>query len=147
MLTALITPPRRLVYLSSGMHRGGDDDLDDPEWKRRRWNGSQAYASSKLWNVVQAFAFARLWPHVLSNALEPGWVATKMGGAGAPDDLTLGHVTQAWLAASEDAAAKVSGKYFFHQELREVNPAARRADLQDQLLAYCAKLSGVALPA
>ena len=94
VLTALITPPRRLVYLSSGMHRGGDDDLDDLEWKKRHWNGSQAYASSKLWNVVQAFAMARRWPHVLSNALEPGWVATKMGGASAPDDLTLGHVTQ-----------------------------------------------------
>jgi NAD(P)-dependent dehydrogenase (short-subunit alcohol dehydrogenase family) len=147
VLTALIAPPRRLVYLSSGMHRGGDDELDDPEWKQRRWNGSQAYASSKLWDVVLAFAVARRWPHVLSNALEPGWVATKMGGRGAPDDLALGHVTQAWLAASDDPAATVTGSYFFHQKPREVHRIARDPEVQDALLAYCGSITGISLPA
>jgi NAD(P)-dependent dehydrogenase (short-subunit alcohol dehydrogenase family) len=68
LLTALITPPSRLVYLSSGMHRGGSPDLDDLQWARRRWNGAQAYADSKLFDVVLAFALARRWPGVLSNA-------------------------------------------------------------------------------
>ncbi len=61
LLTALITPPSRLVYLSSGMHRGGNPDLDDLQWAGRRWNGSQAYADSKLFDVVLAFAVARRW--------------------------------------------------------------------------------------
>ena len=95
LLTALMTPPDRLIYLSSGMHRGGDPDLSDLQWTRRAWNGSQAYADSKLFDVVLAFAVVR-WPHVLSNALEPGWVPTKMGGPGAPDDMELAPVTQAW---------------------------------------------------
>ena len=40
LLTALITPPDRLVYLSSGMHVGGDPHLRDPQWAARRWNGA-----------------------------------------------------------------------------------------------------------
>jgi NAD(P)-dependent dehydrogenase (short-subunit alcohol dehydrogenase family) len=47
LLTALITAPDRLVYLSSGMHRGGEPDLDDLQWARRGWNGAQAYSDSK----------------------------------------------------------------------------------------------------
>jgi NAD(P)-dependent dehydrogenase (short-subunit alcohol dehydrogenase family) len=86
LLTGLIERPGRLVYLSSGMHRGGNPGLTDPQWEQRRWNGAQAYSDSKLFDVVLAFAVARLWTGVLSNALEPGWVPTRMGGPGAPDD-------------------------------------------------------------
>ncbi len=145
LLTALIERPARLVYLSSGMHRGGRPDLDDPQWARRRWNGSQAYADSKLFDVLLAFAVARRWPGVLSNALEPGWVPTRMGGPGAPDDLSLAPVTQAWLAVSSDAGALVTGGYFYHQRPRDTHPAARDAGLQDRLLSYCAGLTGVTL--
>jgi NAD(P)-dependent dehydrogenase (short-subunit alcohol dehydrogenase family) len=83
---------------------------------------------------------------VLSNAVEPGWVATRMGGAGAPDDLAQGPVTQAWLAVSDDRAATVSGGYFYHRQPRQPNPAARDTALQDELLAYCAGLTGTPLP-
>ena len=120
--------------------------LDDPQWTTRRWNGAQAYSDSKLYDVMLAFAVARRWPTVFSNAMEPGWVATKMGGAGAPDDLSLAPVTQAWLAVSDDPAAKVTGQYFYHQKPRRVNPAAERTDLQERLLAYCAEVTGVTLP-
>jgi NAD(P)-dependent dehydrogenase (short-subunit alcohol dehydrogenase family) len=146
LLTALLEPPRRLVFLSSGMHHQGDADLRDPQWRERPWNGAQAYASSKLFDVVLAFALARRWPKVLSNALEPGWVATKMGGPGAPDDLSLAPVTQAWLAVSEDRAATVTGDYFFHQKSRDVHPAAQDPQFQEALLAYCESLTGVRLP-
>ena len=146
LLTCLIERPDRLAYLSSGMHQSGDPSLDDPQWSARRWNGSQAYANSKLFDVVLAFAVARRWPRVRSNALEPGWVATKMGGPGAPGDLSLAPVTQAWLAVSEEPAALATGQYFFHQKPQTVHPAARRPDVQDALLAYCEGLTGVALP-
>jgi NAD(P)-dependent dehydrogenase (short-subunit alcohol dehydrogenase family) len=146
LLTALIAPPSRLVYLSSGMHRGGDPALDDLQWAGRRWNGAQAYADSKLFDVVLAFAVARRWPGVLSNALEPGWVPTKMGGPGAPDDLSLAAVTQVWLAVSDDPAATVTADYFYHQEPRDVHPAARSVEVQGGLLARCAELTGVVLP-
>jgi NAD(P)-dependent dehydrogenase (short-subunit alcohol dehydrogenase family) len=146
LLTALITPPERLVYLSSGMHRAGEPDLDDLQWTRRGWNGAQAYSDSKLFDVVLAFAVARRWPTVLSNALEPGWVPTKMGGPGAPDDLSLAPVTQAWLAVSRDPAATVTGRYFFHQRPREAHPAAQAVAVQDGLLERCEQLTGTSLP-
>lgn len=147
LLTALMTRPDRLVYLSSGMHTGGDPSLDDPQWSARRWNGSQAYSDSKLFDVMLAFGVARRWPTVRSNAVTPGWVPTKMGGRGAPDDLMLGAATQVWLAVSDDPAALVTAQYFYHQQKCSTHPAAQRTELQDALLEYCAKLSGVPLVA
>jgi NAD(P)-dependent dehydrogenase (short-subunit alcohol dehydrogenase family) len=146
LLTALITRPRRLVYLSSGLHTGGDAALDDPQWERRRWNGLQAYSDSKLDDVLLAFAVARRWPEVRSNAVAPGWVSTKTGGPGAPDDLSLGPVTQAWLAAGDDPSTHVTGEYFYHQKPRRTHPAAHDPRLQDALLDYCAALTTTALP-
>jgi NAD(P)-dependent dehydrogenase (short-subunit alcohol dehydrogenase family) len=147
ILTALIPKPGRLVYLSSGLHRSGDASLDDLTWEKRRWHGQQAYSDTKLHDVLLAFAIARRWPTVLSNALEPGWVATKMGGPSAPDNLDEGHRTQVWLAVSEDPAAKLTGEYFYHMKLRAPNPAARDVERQEKLLEACRKFSGVDLPA
>ena len=83
---------------------------------------------------------------MLSNAVEPGWVPTKMGGPGAPDDMSLAPVTQVWLAVSTDPAATVTGGYFHHQQPTQAHPAARDARIQDELLGYCAKLTGAELP-
>jgi NAD(P)-dependent dehydrogenase (short-subunit alcohol dehydrogenase family) len=146
VLTALVARPKRLVYLTSGLHRQGRAELGDPQWKKRRWNGTQAYSDSKLYDTTLALAFARLWPDVRSNSVEPGWVATRMGGDGAPDDLPLGSLTQAWLAVSDDRGALTTGKHFYHQAERDPHPAARDHAFQDALLGYCAEVSGVHLP-
>ena len=145
ILTALIERPKRLVYLSSGLHQNGDDSLQDLAWEKRPWRGTQAYSDSKMHDVLLAFAVARRWTDVLSNALEPGWVATKMGGPGAPDDLDQGHRTQVWLAASDDPQAKVTGEYFFHMKLRKPLASTRDAERQERLIASCEKFSGVPL--
>jgi NAD(P)-dependent dehydrogenase (short-subunit alcohol dehydrogenase family) len=146
ILTALIKKPKRLVYLSSGLHRNGDASLKDLVWEQRPWQGQQAYSDTKLHDVLLAFAVARRWPGVLSNALEPGWVPTKMGGAGAPDDLDEGHRTQVWLAVSDEPAATVTGGYFYHMRPRAPNAAARDVERQEELLDACKRFSGVDLP-
>lgn len=146
ILTCLIHKPQRLIYLSSGLHMQGDDSLRDLEWNNRPWNGFQAYSDSKLHDLILAFAIANKWPAVFSNALEPGWVATKMGGPNAPDSLEKASETQAWLAVSDDPAAMVSGKYFFHLKQKSFHPAANDRDVQELLLAECYRLSGVSLP-
>jgi NAD(P)-dependent dehydrogenase (short-subunit alcohol dehydrogenase family) len=146
ILTALIQKPKRLVYLSSGLHRSGDASLEDLVWERRPWQGQQAYSDSKLHDVLLAFAVARRWPAVLSNALEPGWVRTKMGGPEAPDNLDQAHRTQVWLAVSNDKDATVSGQYFFHMQPRKPNPTTRDTQIQDALIDACSRLSGVDLP-
>lgn len=112
---------------------------------RRSWNGAQAYSDSKLFDMVLATAVADRWPHVLSNSVEPGWVPTRMGGPGAPDDLSLAPVTQAWLAVAEEPAARVSGQHFYHQRSRPVPADARSRSVQEALLDYCAQLSGTRL--
>ncbi len=145
ILTALIERPKRLVYLSTGLHQNGDDTLEDLTWEQRSWRGTQAYSDSKMHDVLLAFAVARLWPGVISNALEPGWVATKMGGPRAPDDLDQGHRTQVWLAASDDPQARVTGEYFFHMKLRKPLASTRDAERQEKLIATCERLSGVKL--
>ncbi|WP_128923786.1 SDR family NAD(P)-dependent oxidoreductase [Bradyrhizobium guangxiense] len=146
MLTALIQRPGRLVYLSSGLHRGGEGSLDDLDWTKRPWDSAKAYAESKLHVVALAFALARRWPEVLSNAVDPGWVRTRMGGAGAPVDIDTGQRTQTWLAVAEDSAALVSGCYWHH--LGRQQPASEAADakFQDELIAELEKLTGVQLP-
>lgn len=146
LLTATMHRPSRLIYLSSGMHRGGDASLRDLDWTARRWSGMQAYSDSKLLVTALAFAVARRWPDVFSNAVDPGWVPTKMGGPGAPDDLELGHRTQEWLATGEDPAANVTGGYWFHQQRQTPAPAAVDAEFQQRLLRELASVTGVRLP-
>lgn len=145
ILTALIEKPKRLVYLSSMLHQQGDASLKDLAWKERPWQGQQAYSDTKFHDVLLAFAIARLWPDVQSNAVDPGWVATKMGGRAASDDLDQGHRTQAWLAVDDDPA-KVTGEYFYHMRRRTPKQATREAALQDKLVDACRRLSGIELP-
>jgi NAD(P)-dependent dehydrogenase (short-subunit alcohol dehydrogenase family) len=146
MLTALIARPRRLVYLSSGLHRGGEGSLGDLDWTKRPWDPARAYAESKLHVVALAFALAKRWPDVTSNAVDPGWARTKMGGPGAPVDLHTGQRTQTWLAVSDDPAALVSGRYWHH--LRQQQPASEATDagFQNRLIAQLQELTGVAFP-
>jgi NAD(P)-dependent dehydrogenase (short-subunit alcohol dehydrogenase family) len=118
LLTALISRPRRLVYLGSILHQKGDPSLKDLTGRERPWQGEQAYCDTKLQEVLLALAVAKRWSGVLVNALDPGWVQTKMGGTGATDDLDEAHRTQVWLATSNDAEAMVSGEYIYHLKRR-----------------------------
>jgi NAD(P)-dependent dehydrogenase (short-subunit alcohol dehydrogenase family) len=96
LLTALVRA-ERLVYLSSDMHHGGRPDIAGLDWSGQR--ATSSYSDSKLLVTTLAVALARLWPHVYSNAVDPGWVPTRMGGprsprrppAGTPDPRVACH--------------------------------------------------------
>jgi NAD(P)-dependent dehydrogenase (short-subunit alcohol dehydrogenase family) len=143
LLTALIRRPQRLVYLSSGMHRGGRASLAAMDWGGRRTTGS--YSDSKLFVTTLAAAVARVWTDAFSNAVDPGWVPTKMGGPGAPDDLRLGHRTQEWLATSDDPEARTSGGYWYHQSRVEPAPSVHDRRFQDQLVEDLARFTATPL--
>jgi NAD(P)-dependent dehydrogenase (short-subunit alcohol dehydrogenase family) len=143
-LTALIRRPQRLIYLSSALHRSATAQLDDVFWRKRRWDGAEAYSETKLYDTMLAFVIARRWPDVFSNALEPGWVPTKMGGSEAPDDINQAHLTQAWLAVSDDAL--VTGQYFYHNQRLAPNPQAEDSGLQERLIALCERSTQFTLP-
>jgi NAD(P)-dependent dehydrogenase (short-subunit alcohol dehydrogenase family) len=142
ILTCLIQKPQRLIYLSSGMHLQGQAK---PESFKSDINRI-TYSDSKLHVLMLCKAVARKWTEVFANAVDPGWVPTKMGGRGAPDDLQKGYETQLWLAVSNDKKAKVSGRYFFHQQERPYHPAADDVLLQDKFLDICKEISGVSFP-
>jgi NAD(P)-dependent dehydrogenase (short-subunit alcohol dehydrogenase family) len=142
ILTCLIQKPKRLIYLSSGMHLHGHSKLDSFKTDSSR----MTYSDSKLHVVMLCMAVARKWPDVYSNAVDPGWVPTKMGGRGAPDDLQKGYETQVWLAAGDDEKAKVSGRYFFHQKERHHHHEADDIQLQERFLNLCGEITGVSFP-
>ena len=142
ILTSLIKRPKRLIYLSSGMHFHGRPNLESLKQDIDRIS----YSDSKLHIVMLALAAARKWSDVYSNAVDPGWVPTKMGGRGAPDDLQKGYETQTWLATSNDDKARVTGRYFFHKKERSFNSAANDLKSQEEFLMICGEITGVAFP-
>jgi len=139
ILTCLIERPRRLIYLSSGMHLNGSAKLERLDTSVSR----VTYSDSKLHVLMLCMAVARKWPEVYANAVDPGWVPTKMGGPGAPDNLTKGFETQAWLAVSDDQQARVSGLYFHHKKRTAHNPQADDVQLQERFLNLCKGITGV----
>ncbi len=144
LLTALLTRPDRLIYLSSSMHSDGRPNLD-----RRDWAGSGArnsYSDSKLLVTTLAATIGRLWPDVISSAVDPGWVPTKMGGVGATDDLREGHLTQEWLAVSDDPAALITGGYWHHKKRYQPHPSVNDISFQDQLISELERVTGNELP-
>lgn len=141
LLTCLIQKPKRLIYLSSGMHLHGRANLENFKDMDRI-----SYSDSKLHVLLLSMAVARKWPDVYANAVDPGWVPTKMGGAGAPDDLKKGYETQTWLAVSDDSSAKVSGRYFHHQTEVSTNPQANDIFLQERFLSLCSDITGIPFP-
>jgi NAD(P)-dependent dehydrogenase (short-subunit alcohol dehydrogenase family) len=129
------------------MHSHGDVTLSDTEWRTREWDPLQAYADSKLMMIALAFGVARLWPDVHTNAMDPGWVPTKMAkGQNATDDLALGHVTQVWLATSDEPDALLSGRYLYHQAPLDALELTHDPDFQDRALDEMERLTAIRLP-
>lgn len=79
------------------------------------------------------------------DAVDPGWVPTKMGGPSATDDLRLGHVTQVWLATSEDSEARTRGGYWFHRRRQDPHPAVLDTRCQEELVSALASYTGTEL--
>jgi NAD(P)-dependent dehydrogenase (short-subunit alcohol dehydrogenase family) len=152
LLTHLLLPALRqsdqgrVVHVASGVHAGGRVDLGDLQM-RERWDGYEAYASSKLMNVLFSNELARRLhdTHITSNSLHPGVIATKLlragfGGGGA--SLEKGARTSVRVA-TDPALAGVTGAYFSDE--REVASSARSRDpaLAEGLYELSCKLTGV----
>lgn len=145
ILTALMHPPKRLIYMSSGMHLQGDPDMEALARKVQTKIDSITYSDTKLHDVILSMAVARSRSNTYSNAIDPGWVPTKMGGAGAPDDLDQGFETQVWLSVSNEAGACVSGRYFHHKRESRFLQAAKDPRVQQRFLGICEEVTGVKL--
>lgn len=140
ILTCLMNRPGRLIYLSSGLHMQGDPHLKGFD------SGRISYSDSKLHVVLLAKAVARKWGGVYANAVDPGWVPTKMGGPGAPGNLEKGFQTQVWLAVSDDKEAKSSGRFFYHKREKHYRPEADDTEVQEKFLKLCEAACGIRFP-
>ena len=168
ILTCLMERPKRLIYLSSGLHRGGKADFSDITWtgrsvgqaetnqeRKRRWDPLQAYSDAKLQDIILAFAVARRWggesaagagtEAVESNACSPGWVNTKMGGTTAPGTATEGARTQILLADMRRHDLG-SGGYWVGGKKDQCHAIANDVGKQEEYLRICGELSGVEFP-
>lgn len=143
VLSCLMKRPERLIYVSSGMHLSGKLNFNDLQWKKHQWDPTQAYCDSKLHVMMLTKWFARNWGDTLVNAIHPGWVPTRMGGAGAPDDLIKGADTQVWLSVSNEKEALVTGQYFFHKKQVPYNTLADSNESQEKLVSYLNDISGI----
>ncbi|AEO64835.1 uncharacterized protein THITE_2048539 [Thermothielavioides terrestris NRRL 8126] len=143
LLTCLMRKPRRLIFVSSGLHMGGQPNVGGARQRLL----SSSYSDSKLHNVMFAKAFARRWPDVGCYSANPGWVPTKMGGPSAPGRIDDGVNTYVMLALGDGQAGWSPGGYFVNSQERRPSAVAGDAKLQDQLLADLADISGVSVPA
>jgi len=140
LLTACMPLPGRFIVTSSSMHRDGDTRVGADDFDR----GS--YSTSKLCVTALAMALARSSGDTLAHAVDPGWVPTRMGGPGAPDDLAAGHRTQEWLAtAPETDIAPRTGGYWHHRRATEPHRAALDPRFQNRLIGILERRTGASL--
>jgi NAD(P)-dependent dehydrogenase (short-subunit alcohol dehydrogenase family) len=147
----LINKPKRIVFLSSEMHQSANSkNLDDALWLSRgekQYSEGTAYCDSKLHNVMFAKAFARRWQDVQVNALDPGWVATKMGGSFAPGDPEASVKSYVMLAEGHEDMAKTTARYFGPGKILErEKPVSNDEQKQERLLDLLADFTGVKKP-
>ena len=125
--------PARVVNVAS--YWAGGLDLNDLEFKRRRYDNDAAYRQSKQADRMLTVAFAErlLDTGIFVNACHPGDVLSELsrslgfGGHESPDQ---GADTPAWLA-TEDIGAAVTGKYFEHRRQSPCRFAADRAAVEE----------------
>ena len=145
MLTALIDQPDRLVYLSSGLHRGGEGSLDDLDWRARPWDAARAHAESKLHLVALGVRARPVLARRAQQRRRPGLSADTHGRGGcagrprygrayaglARGRRRCGHAGERQISASTTASGTGGG--------------GDGRPFQDALLAQLAALTGVRL--
>lgn len=136
MLTKLIDRPNRLIYVSSGMHRGAALNIENLD-------STVDYSGSKLALLLFMKYVSDNWTGTIVNAVDPGWVPTRMGGAAANDDLKQGYESQVWLASSNDTQAKKSGNYYYHKSLSRYDQRVDNRMMQQELIRKLETLTNV----
>lgn len=113
--------------------------------QRGRYDGTMVYAQNKRQQAVMTEQWAKAHPNIHFSVMHPGWVDTPTIATAMPDfhrsmkdrlrSPEQGADTVVWLAVSEAAIAKPSGR--FYQDRRMVSahlPLAwtRSSQLEDQ---------------
>jgi NAD(P)-dependent dehydrogenase (short-subunit alcohol dehydrogenase family) len=146
LLTSLMSLAPRMIYLTSGLEAQGHWVPEDLQWTDREWDSMQAYSDSKLHDSMLSYELAARYPEFAVNAVDPGWIKTRLGGPDAWDSVDLGAETQVWLATSEAIAAAMTGQYFKRRESIDPNPVTQDIAARADLMAELERITGATLP-
>ena len=149
--------PARVIFVSSGGMYAQRLELSDPQFERRPFNGTLAYAQHKRALVVLAEMWAaRLRGRgVAVNAMHPGWVDTPGLRNSLPRFWRLmrpllrrpaqGADTIAWLAVSPEATEE-SGGFWLDRRRRSSHRLRRTVEApedRERLWNACMSLCGL----
>jgi NAD(P)-dependent dehydrogenase (short-subunit alcohol dehydrogenase family) len=140
------SPDGRLIWVSSGGMYTRGLNLEDPNWKKRAYDGVVAYAETKRAQVVLAELWARelAGTSVVVSAMHPGWADTPAVATSLPRFHRLtrrilrtpaeGADTVVWLAASPKA--RETGRFWFDREARHTHllPFTRKSEKERHAL-------------
>jgi NAD(P)-dependent dehydrogenase (short-subunit alcohol dehydrogenase family) len=151
--------PARIVNVSSEAHRFGQIDLDDLEFRRRKYRSLRVYGVSKLLNVLFTLELARRLEGtgVTVNALHPGVVSTGLGDNNPPSLLSRamrlskflmrtpekGAETSVFLASSPDIEGE-TGKYWVNRREKRARDISYNRELQSGLWKLSERMTGLA---
>lgn len=130
--------PSRVVNVAS--YWAGGLDIDDLEFKKRRYNNDAAYRQSKQANRMLSVAYAKQWKDldIAVNTAHPGDVNSKLsndlgfGGHETPDQ---GAATPVWLATTA-VGQDNTGKYYEHMDEKTCR-FSQDAAAVEALYEYC----------
>ncbi len=134
----------RIVNVSSNTHQRGRVDLKDLNLEQR-FDGYSAYSTSKLMNVYFTHELARRLTGVVSCALHPGVISTKLlqhgwGSSGA--SLVAGAKTSVFCATSP--SVQESGTYYSDSKQTPCAPHANDSKLEKALYLESCRLLAIA---
>ncbi|CAF2399882.1 unnamed protein product [Rotaria sp. Silwood2] len=133
-------PHARIVNVAS--YWAGGLDIDDLEFKKRRYTTDDAYRQAKQANRMLTLAYAEKYLHdgITVNVCHPGDSNTKLSnsmGFGGHETPEQSAQTPVYLAISNDVA-HITGKYFRDCRMQE-DPFMRDKALINKLYDICQK--------
>lgn len=154
LMTELLRPAGRVIFVSSGGMYTQRLPLDDPEYSRGDYRGAAAYARTKRIQVAIVPLLARRWPEITVAATHPGWADTPGVTGSLPGfhrltsrflrDADDGADTTVWLAATEPAPE--SGLFWHDRRPRGTHlvPWTRHDEAdREAMFAWCRTAAGL----
>jgi NAD(P)-dependent dehydrogenase (short-subunit alcohol dehydrogenase family) len=154
LMTELLQPLERVIFVSSGGMYAQKLPLDDPEYTRGDYRGAAAYARTKRIQVALVPLLARRWPDTTVAAMHPGWADTPGVAGSLPGfhrltrpflrNAAQGADTAVWLGAV--APAPASGLFWHDRRPRSPHlvPWTRHSAADSQaMLDWCAGAVGL----
>lgn len=154
LMTELLQPLERVIFVSSGGMYAKKLPLDDPEYTRGEYRGAAAYARTKRIQVALVPHLAERWPGTTVAGMHPGWADTPGIAGSLPGfhrltkpflrDARQGADTTVWLGAVRPAPA--SGLFWHDRRARSPHlvPWTRHSDADSRaMLDWCVAAVGL----